>query len=108
MTTAALVTTPFLCSLTVGFLFALAVVLMPGLKTLEDAAYLRTFQLIDEVIQKNQPLFMLMWVGSIVGMLAALGVGVWTLTGGGGCSCGVRAPCTWAGSSSQPLPSIPH
>ena len=70
-----------LCSLTAGFLFAFAVVLMPGLKTLDDAAYLRAFQVVDRVIQDSQPLFMVMWVGSIVALLAALAIGLGTLTG---------------------------
>ena len=51
-----------LCSLTAGFLFAFAVVVMPGLKALDDAAYLRAFQLMDGVIQDRQPLFMAMVV----------------------------------------------
>lgn len=81
MTAAALMIALFLCSLTAGFLFAFAVVVMPGLKTLEDAPYLRVFQVVDGVIQTNQPLFMLMWVGSMVAMLTALVLGVGTLTG---------------------------
>lgn len=81
MTAAVLMIPLFLCSLTAGFLFAFAVVVMPGLKTLEDAPYLRAFQVVDRVIQNNQPLFMLMWVGSMVAMLAALLLGVGTLTG---------------------------
>ncbi len=70
-----------LCSLTAGFLFAFAVVVMPGLKGLDDAAYLRAFQVVDGVIHKGQPLFMVMWVGSIIALLAALGMGLGTLTG---------------------------
>jgi uncharacterized membrane protein len=71
----------FLCSLTAGFLFAFAVVVMPGLQGLNDAAYLRAFQVIDGVIQSNQPLFGLVWVGSIVAMLAAVVIGVPALSG---------------------------
>jgi len=82
VTTVVLATALFLCSLTAGFLVAFAAVVMPGLKTLEDAAYLRAFQVVDRVIQNNQPVFMLMWVGSIVALLAALVLGLGTLTGG--------------------------
>jgi len=70
-----------LCSLTAGFLFAFAVVVMPGLKALDDAAYLRAFQVVDRVIQEGQPLFMVMWVGSIIALLAALAMGLRTLAG---------------------------
>lgn len=70
-----------LCSLTAGFLFAFAVVVMPGLKMLDDATYLRAFQVMDRIIQDNQPLFLLMWVGSILALLAALATGLGTLTG---------------------------
>ena len=81
MTTAVSMIALLLCSLTAGVLFAFAVVVMPGLRTLDDAAYLRAFQLMDGIIQNNQPLFMLVWVGSVVAMLAALVLGVGTLTG---------------------------
>ena len=81
MTAAASMIALLLCSLTAGVLFAFAVVVMPGLRTLDDAAYLRAFQLMDGIIQNNQPLFMLVWVGSVVAMLAALVLGVGTLTG---------------------------
>ena len=70
-----------LCSLTAGFLFAFAVVVMPGLKALDDDAYLRAFQVVDRVIQEGQPLFMVVWVGSIVAVLAALAIGFGILTG---------------------------
>lgn len=60
-----------LCSLVAGFLFAFAVVVMPGLGRLNDAAFIRAFQVIDGVIQKNQPLFMLVWVGSVLLLIAA-------------------------------------
>lgn len=71
----------FFCSLTAGFLFAFAAVVMPGLGRLDDAEFLRAFQVVDRVIQLNQPLFMMMWVGSIVALLAAVGIGFGTLSG---------------------------
>ena len=70
-----------LCGLTAGFLFAFAVVVMPGLRTLDDAAYLRAFQVVDRVIQGNQPLFMAVWVGSILALLVTLVLGAVPLTG---------------------------
>jgi uncharacterized membrane protein len=70
-----------LCSMVAGFLFAFAVVIMPGLATLGDAGLLRGFQAVDRIIQRNQPLFIVMWAGSVVALLATLGLGVWELRG---------------------------
>jgi uncharacterized membrane protein len=79
--TVATAITLFLCSMVAGFLVAFALVVMPGLRTLDDASYLRAFQVVDRVIQDNQPLFMLLWVGSIVAMLVALSLGFGSLEG---------------------------
>ena len=62
----------FVCSLVAGFLFAFAVVIMPGIRTLDDGGFIRAFQVIDRVIQNNQPLFMFVWVGSLSMIAAAL------------------------------------
>jgi len=78
-----LIVATFLCALVAGFLFAFAVVAMPGLARLEDAAFIRAFQHIDGVIQQNQPLFMLVWVGSVVSLIAAAALGIGGLTGAG-------------------------
>jgi uncharacterized membrane protein len=71
----------FLCSLVAGFLFAFAAVVMPGIRKLDDGAFIRAFQVIDGVIQNNQPLFLIVWVGSMPVLLAAAVVGVWALNG---------------------------
>ena len=72
----ALLIATFLCALVAGFLFAFAVVIMPGLRRLEDREFIRAFQVIDGVIQQNQPVFMAVWLGSVVALLAAVfGVG---------------------------------
>ncbi|NEZ58636.1 DUF1772 domain-containing protein [Adonisia turfae] len=70
-----------LCSLVAGFLFAFASVVMPGIKTLNDREFIRAFQVIDGVIQNNQPIFVATWVGSIVALLAAAGLGIGQLDG---------------------------
>lgn len=70
-----------LSALTAGFLFAFAVVVMPGLKPLDDAQYLRAFQAVDRVIQDGQPLFLLMWAGAVVALLAALTLSFGTRSG---------------------------
>lgn len=69
-----LLSATLLCSLVAGFLFAFAVVVMPGIKKLNDREYIRAFQVIDGVIQDNQWLFILVWVGSIVAILTLAAV----------------------------------
>ena len=69
-----LVAATFLCALVAGFLFAFAVVVMPGIKTLNDAEFVRAFQVMDRVIQNNQPAFILVWVGSAIALVAAMGL----------------------------------
>jgi uncharacterized membrane protein len=71
----------FLCSLVVGFLFAFAVVIMPGIRSFDDGGFIRAFQVIDRVIQNNQPLFMFVWVGSALSLIAAAVFGLWALGG---------------------------
>lgn len=71
----------FLCSLVTGFLFAFAIVVMPGLRNLSDKEFLRAFQVMDRVIQNNHPLFMLVWAGSIVVVIAAAIIGIGQLDG---------------------------
>ncbi len=55
-----------LCSLVAGFLFAFGLVVMPGIQRLNDKEFIRTFQVIDGIIQNNQPIFVLVWVGSVI------------------------------------------
>lgn len=76
-----LVLATLLCSLVAGLLFAFAVVVMPGLRTLDDGVFIRAFQVIDRVIQNNQPLFLFVWVGSVLTLVAAGVLGVWELQG---------------------------
>ena len=79
----ALILATFLCSLVAGFLFAFAVVIMPGINKLNDREFIHAFQVMDGIIQKNQPLFMLVWVGSIVALIASAGLGIGQLDGVG-------------------------
>ncbi|MEM7480355.1 MAG: DUF1772 domain-containing protein [Acidobacteriota bacterium] len=67
----ALTLATFLCSLVAGFLFAFAVVVMPGTGELNDREFLAAFQSMDRVIQNSQPVFMLVWVGSVVALVAS-------------------------------------
>jgi uncharacterized membrane protein len=74
-----LVLATLLCSLVAGFLFAFAIVIMPGIKGLDDGGFIRAFQVIDGVIQKGQPLFLLVWLGSTLVLIAAAVLGHWSL-----------------------------
>lgn len=68
---AVLLLATFLCSLVAGFLFAFAVVVMAGIGKLGDRDFIRAFQNIDGIIQNRQPVFMMVWLGSAVALLAA-------------------------------------
>jgi uncharacterized membrane protein len=78
---AVLMVATLLCSLVAGFLFAFASVVMPGIRNLDDSGFIRAFQVIDGVIQKNQPAFIFMWIGSVVSLVAAAALGLWILAG---------------------------
>jgi len=72
----ALVLATFLCSLIAGFLFAFAIAVMPGLRRLDDTGFLRAFKAIDGIIQGNQPVFLVVWVGSALALMAAAVLGL--------------------------------
>ena len=60
------------CSLVSGFIFTYAIVVMPGLSNLNNKDFLRAFQVTDAVIKNKQPLFMFIWIGSIVSILTTI------------------------------------
>jgi uncharacterized membrane protein len=76
-----LILATLLCSLVAGVLFAFATVVMPGIKTLNDREFIRAFQVIDGIIQNNQPVFVAVWMGSVVASIAAAGLGFGQLEG---------------------------
>ena len=76
-----LIVSTLLCALVTGFIFTYAVVVMPGFAKLDDRDFIRAFQVTDGVIQNNQPLFMLAWVGSIVSVVATMILGFIELHG---------------------------
>ncbi|KPK01729.1 MAG: hypothetical protein AMJ56_21820 [Anaerolineae bacterium SG8_19] len=79
----ALILATFLCSLAAGLLFAFAIVVMPGIGGLNDREFLRAFQVMDRVIQNNQPIFILVWLGSVVTLIIAAVLGFGQLDGVG-------------------------
>lgn len=70
-----LILATLLVALTAGLLFAFAIVVMPVTKNLDDAEFIRAFQVMDGIIQNNQPLFMLVWVGSAITLVLAVVTG---------------------------------
>ena len=66
----------FLCTLVTGELLVFQTVVMPGIAKLKDADYLRAFQLIDGIIQKNQPVFVFVWIGSVVALVGTCLFGI--------------------------------
>ena len=76
-----LLVSTLLCALVTGFVFTYAVVVMPGFAKLDDREFIHAFQVTDGVIQNNQPLFMLAWVGSIVSVVATMILGFIELHG---------------------------
>ena len=78
-----LILTAFLCSLVAGFVFAFAFVVMPGIKSLNNREFIRAFQVMDGVIQNNQPVFVLVWVGSVVALVTTAVLGFGQLDGAG-------------------------
>jgi uncharacterized membrane protein len=70
-----------LCALVTGFIFTYAVVVMPGLAKLDNKDFIRAFQVTDGIIQGNQPLFMLVWIGSIISVLCTMLTAFITLIG---------------------------
>lgn len=79
----ALIVATLSCALVAGFVFAFAVVVMPGLRSLGDGEFLRAFQVMDRVIQRRQPIFMLVWVGSVLALVASTALGFERLDGTG-------------------------
>lgn len=77
----ALILSALLCSLVAGFVLAFAVVVMPGITGFKDSDYLQAFKAMDAVIQNNQPLFMIVWVGSILAIVITAFLGIPQLAG---------------------------
>lgn len=76
-----LVSATLLVTLVAGFLFGFVIVVMPGIKQMQDGAFINAFQLMDGIIQDNHPLFVLVWVGSVILLIAAALIGFNQLEG---------------------------
>lgn len=81
LSTLVLLVATLLVALTTGIVYAFTVVVMPGLQARPDREFLAGFKAMDRIIQNNAPLFLLVWAGSIVLVLAASVLNANTLTG---------------------------
>ena len=54
---------------------------MPGIAKLNDKEYLSAFKHMDGIIQNNQPIFILVWGGSILSVIATSALGIMNLDG---------------------------
>ena len=61
-----------LSALVTGFILIYALVIMPGLSKLDDKEFIKVFQVTDRIIQNNHPIFILIWVGSIMSVLGTI------------------------------------
>lgn len=66
------ISSALLCLLVTGFILTFAIVVMPGIAKLEDKEFLKAFQVTDGIIQGNQPLFLSIWLGSVISVLATM------------------------------------
>ncbi|CAB9522731.1 Domain of unknown function (DUF1772) [Seminavis robusta] len=66
----------FLCTVVFGEMLVFQTVVMPGIAKLDDGAYLRAFQVIDGVIQDNEPIFVATWIGSVLVILASIVIAI--------------------------------
>ena len=68
-----------LCALATGFILTYAIIVMPGLSKLDDKEFIKAFQVTDGIIQNNQPIFILIWVGSIISVLGTIIISILSL-----------------------------
>lgn len=67
-------------ALTAGLVFTFNVVVMPGLASLPDRDFLQAFKAMDAIVQGNDPRFMVVWVASVISLVAAVPVGMAALS----------------------------
>ena len=68
-----------LCSLVAGLVFCFAIVVMPGIKVMDDRNFLNAFKAMDRVIQNNPPVFILVWLGSAAAVIVLALLSIWQL-----------------------------
>lgn len=68
-------------TLVAGIVLTFAIVVMPGIRSLNDRDFLQAFKAMDREIQRNHPVFMLVWIGSILALAVTSGLGMFILEG---------------------------
>ena len=76
-----LVTSNLLCTTVFGYLLVFDTVVMPGIGRLSNSQMLQAFQEMDGMIQRNQPVFVASWAGSVLSL--AVSTGLATAAGNG-------------------------
>jgi uncharacterized membrane protein len=71
-----LLVSAFFVTVVFGFVLIFSIVIMPGISALKDIEYLHAFQVIDRVIQDNQPVFVVFWIATVPAILTSLGLGI--------------------------------
>lgn len=69
-------------TLVAGLTLTFAIVIMPGIRKLDDGPFIRAFQVIDGIIQNGQPVFGFVWIGSILSTFILAGLGLFQADGG--------------------------
>lgn len=67
-------------ALVTGLVFTFALITMPGIRVLDDREFVRAFQVMDRIIQNNHPLFIAVWLGSVLSLVIASILGIASLT----------------------------
>ena len=67
--------------LVAGLLFTFALIVMPGLGRLDDRGFLIGFQQMDRIIQRSHPIFVTVWLGSILSLPIAIALGFGSVGG---------------------------
>lgn len=70
-----------LCGLVSGLVFTFAILIMPSFESLTDLDYLQRFKDMDTIIQKNHPLFILVWLGSVLAIIALAVLSIFSIEG---------------------------
>ena len=68
-----------LSALAAGFILTYAIIVMPGLSKLDDKEFIKAFQVTEGIIQNNQPIFILIWLGSIISVLGTIIISILSL-----------------------------
>lgn len=76
-----LIIATLLSTLVTGLVLTFAIVTMPGIKKLNDREFIRAFQVMDGIIQDGQPIFMLIWLGSVLALIISTVMGFGQLEG---------------------------